>query len=657
MINLMRRYRNVLMAVFTAGLMLVWVIQATIGRNPDRTRTAERGTLNNRKVVGSDLYEAAADMKILSSVVIPELRASLMDLLVARQINFAKDEDDRTLQWFLLLKEATSYGLLPSDAQVSDVLDRLSQVGLSGDILHRQLSYLRVSEKRLRIAIAHALQLQSLSFMSINALVPSLPRVELEADLQLSTADVTVATIEGAKNWEKMPAPTEEQIKKQFETYKSVLPWSPESGTPVPVVAEHRFPFGYKYPDRAKVEYLRFDRAEVARQFSPTAEDEEAAFNYYTNHKKEDPRFTLQASATDVIGPTSQPTTEGGAGYKKWDDVKGELIKDEVAKRVDKLLKKIVDRARTLTEEPWKNVEKTESGYRKEFPQEMWGNYEKIADEIVQNKEFGGFRPSYHAVTGFLSEAELAKLKGIGDAYYESQNRKRMFAMLATRVQELVGTKDPMADLFLQVGPEGQTLRDEDGNYYIYRVTAAEKSHEPANVDEVRNQVIEDLKKIAAYEQAKTMAKDLAEQAKAGDLLELAKKKGVEVELATNVKQGSEAIGKKVGHVPGMIDAIFNLAHEPAATQPTQGEGGKRISPTTTLPKDESFNVYVMELTRYNPVSPMVFDIRRNDLVRLSEQEDRWEFVRSWMSLPAVMERMHFVQAPGASKAHKENDE
>jgi len=646
----MRKHGKILMAIFTVGLMMVWGIQGIVGRGSDNSGTMTRGALSGRKIVGSDLYEAATDLKILSEIGIvqnvwgQERLVSLLDILVGRTVALTREEEDRSLHWFLLRKEAQAYGLVPPLGEAAEVIAQVRKLDekMPPQLhLERQMQKLGVSEKRLRFAIAHALQLQAVAMLGVNAVVPSLPRVELEADQQLSTADVTVAMIDGVKDWEKMVEPTDEQMKAQFELYKSYLP-----GGGAEVAGRH-FPFGYKYPDRVKVEYLRFDRAEVAKQFSPTAEDEEAAFKYYTDHKKDDPRFVVQASALEVQGPNQ------AADYKKWDEVKAELIQDEMARRVDKLLKKIVDRARTLTEEPWKNVD-TENGYKKMLPQEQWGDYQKIADEIVRNKEFGGFRPSYHAVTGFQSEAELAKLTGIGGAYYEAQNRRRPFAVMATHVKELVGTKAPMADLFLMVGPEGQTLRDDAGNYYIYRVTAAEPSHVPTGLEDVRDQVVADLKKVAAYDQAKAKAKELADQAKTGNLLELAKAQGLEVEQAADVAQenqgmGGRGIGTKIGYVPGMIDAIFELAATPVR------DGEDRGNLTTMLAKDETFQVYVIELDRYKPVLPLTFASRRGEVVRQSEYKDRLEFVYSWTSLPSVMERMEFV--PAAKRTGKEKDE
>jgi len=651
----MRKHGKIIMAVFTVGLMLAWGIQGIVGRGGDSSGTMVRGTLDGRKIVGSDLYEAATDLKILSEIGIVQQNAwgqdrfvTLLDILVGGAVALTREEEDRPLHWFLLRKEAQAYGLVPPLGEATEMIAQVRKLDerMPPQLhLEWQMQRLGVSEKRLRYAIAHALQLRAVAMLGVNAVVPSLPRVELDADRLLSTADVTVAMIDGSKGWEKMAEPTEEQIKAQFELYKDYL-----AGGGGEVAGRH-FPFGYKYPDRVKVEYLRFDRVEVAKQFSPTAEDEEAAFKYYTDHKKDDPRFVAQASALEVQGP-NQAAAGGATEYKKWDEVKVELIQDEVARRVDKLLKKIVDRARTLTEEPWKNVD-TENGYKKVLPREEWGDYQKIADEIVRNKEFGGFRPAYHAVTGFQSEAELEKLAGIGGAYYEAQHRRRPFAVMAAHVKELVGPKDPMADLFLMVGPEGQTLRDEAGNYYIYRVTAAEPSHVPPDLAEVRDQVVADLKKVAAYEQAKAKAKELAEKAKTGNLLELAKADGLEVEQTADVAHENQrmrgmGIGPKIGYVPGMVDAIFELAATPVVVEEDRG------NLTVMLAKDETFKAYVIGLDRYKPVSPLTFALRRGEVVQQSEYQDRLEFVYSWTSLPSVMERMGFV--PVAKRSGKEEE-
>jgi hypothetical protein len=315
--------------------------------------------------------------------------------------------------------------------------------------------------------------------------------VEADADRMQSQATISVAIADGTRGWEKSPEPTPEQITKQFGLYKDISPTPPpptaasntESPPMPPTIEGHQYPFSYKYPDRVKVEYLRFDRGEVAKQFQPTEEDYDAAYRYYVDHPDEFVEVKAEATTQAATKPAVKPFSA----------VKEKLVQAQIDKRVSKKLGQVVDRARTLAAEPWKIPDK-------QVPPEQWADYKAIAEEMGTNKEFGGNRPSYNTATGLLSAAQLERQAGIGQAYFETPRGRIPFAMLATHVKELVGPKDPLSNLFLEVGREGPLLKDAAGNLYLYRVAAAEKTREPASLEEVRGQVAEDLKKLSAYE-------------------------------------------------------------------------------------------------------------------------------------------------------------
>src|SRR5262245_29796484 len=55
----------------------------------------------------------------------------------------------------------------------------------------------------------------------------------------------------------KVPDATADQLQKHFEKYADSMPDTPTDANP--------FGFGYKYPNRVKVQYIGVPRAEVAR--------------------------------------------------------------------------------------------------------------------------------------------------------------------------------------------------------------------------------------------------------------------------------------------------------------------------------------------------------------------------------------------------------
>jgi hypothetical protein len=132
--------------------------------------------------------------------------------------------------------------------------------------------------------------------------------------------------------------------------------------------------------------------------------------------------------------------------------------------------------------------------------------------------------------------------------------------------------------------------------------------------------------------------------------------KGWDADRVTGLTQTSNAVGK-LGVIPGMVEAVFKLTRESAATQPAQTQNGKRANPTTILARDESLKVYVVELSEYTPVSPALFAADRFQMVERSLDDERAQFAYAWLAPAALMERMHFVPAMAPKKDDKGDEE
>ena len=293
------------------------------------------------------------------------------------------------------------------------------------------------------------------------------------------------------------------------------------------------------------------------------------------------------------------------------------LVKDQVSVRVDKFLKRLTDRVLETAKQPWNSAKPDEGGYRETVPRDKWVDYKVLAENLAQSKEFEGYAPEYVQVGAWQGQVDLAKLEGIGGAFYETPNAHYPFADVATHIRELELPKDNFPRLFLQVGIEGPVIQDSSGNAYIFRVTDAEKSHTPASVDEVRGAVIEDLQKVAAYQQNQAQAKSLAEAAANGDLTTLAKNTISTRTVPELTHRGDDHT--EVRSIPGLVNAAFELAREGAATQPatlpastqaaaTQTAGTHKTAP---LNVDSRLQIYVIALDAFNPVTPGAFAANR----------------------------------------------
>jgi len=639
--HLMRKHGKVILAVVGSLLMIVFILPT--GRGSDTTAANYvRGHINGKKVVNADLAVAAGDIYVLNRVgrVIPiqgndNFISLFRVLIIARRIPLTPKEDLQSVHWYLLLKEAHSFGIVSGEQEITDTIAMLKFTDAE---MTKTLADLRIGQQTLRNAVGDALAIGKLAQLTMDSTQVSLPEVEYEANLDLSKIQIAYAAIDGAggSGWEKSPAPTDEQIKKQFDLYKDVLPTpipskADENNPPPtpPTIDGHTYPFGYKYPDRVKVEYLRFDKSQLAGLMKPDADDYDAAFTYFTQHPEQ---FKNAGDSTDFMVST-RPAS------KSWDEVKTALVQKQFDQRVSKLLKKAAERALALANEPWKNVE-APGGFRIQIDAKLWPDYHKIEADIAANKDFLGLKP-IDSATGWLGAEQLAKLPDIGDAYLQTPNGRIPFFAFATHVKDLLppGAKDPLGRFFLEVGPEGPMLANPAGDLFVYRVTAAEKSHAPASLDEVRPQVIEDLKKIASYQRAQAEAKEIARQARSGDLLGIAAAKKLEAHTSKDITQ-TDTI-PEIGPVPGFVEAAFALTKDPAATQPVKDS--KRVSATTTFDRDSVLKVYAIELVNYTPANSAEFAAKRSGLVSQVSQQNRFEFMYSWLNLDAIAKRLNYV--------------
>jgi hypothetical protein len=657
----MRKHGKVLLAIFGSLLMIVFVLPQ-FGSNAQDPQNFVRGKLNGKKVLNRDINAHGYAVMVLQNfrtpVTLPNWGTVPIPLIYQYAPFITPNQDLQATHWYLLLKEAETYGIGVTEQEVTTVV---SSMNMTEAEFNTAFTALRITPGILRQAIREGLIVNKLQTITMNATQISLPEIEYRANLDLSRIKIAYATLDGTKDWQSAPNPTDEQIKKHFDIYKDTLPTDartapkpadprqPAPAAPVPPTIDgHAYPFGYKHPDRVKIEFLKFDKAQLAKEFKPTSQDLDAAFDYYNKHQSE---FKTTPDMKELLGPptsaASQPATQP---VKSWEQVKNELVDKQVDQRAAALLRKIAERAATLANENWKSVTST-AGYRETLPREKWSDYSKIANDIAANKSFLNFKPTPGS-TDWQSETQLAEVPDIGKAFQQRANNKIEFPRLAVSVKELTGgtNKDALGALFLQVGPEGPLLTDAAGNFYLYRVVAAEKSHAPASVDEVKNQVIEDLKKLATYEKRKEEAKQLAAQATAGDLVELAKARNIPAAVSAPFNQRASEIpspaidtekAQTIGPVPGLVEAAFTMTKDPAATQPVKD--GKRVSATTTFASDATLRVYALELLDYTPTSAAEFAPRRVFLAQQFNGQAHQRFQQEWLSLDAIAARLNYV--------------
>lgn len=666
-----RKHGKWILAVLGVVLMVLWVLPNNNNMGNASRADQEIGRLDGKKLTPQMLGRARNDLlvySILDSYLQPRGNPIFQTLI---QSLYPRDKE---LHLYLRLIEADKYHLTASPDEVNQLLTNLGiEVQKLREFAQNEMRL--ESEKPLVQAAADYLVLNKLDDLALAALQPSLPELRHLATDWRSRVSVRYLMLDAAQDTlGTLPAPTPVELQAQYETYKDVLPVYKNQEPKL--IEGHRYPFGYKYPNRVRVEYLIFNRATVKeillanRTPQQDQQDFQDAYRYYQDHPKE---FTPEATPATSTAPASQPAV------KPWDSVATEIKGKMLDLRVDKFLSQMTDEAKKKTGEPWKTM--AADGYHEPVPPAKWVAYESVAEALSQEARFKKYRPKVLVTSGLMNAMGLQSLREIGQSYYQTpQNQGYPFALLAISVKELdVPTKDPVLKQ-LQVGLEGEILTDEQGNRYMYRVVEAEKTRQPKNLDEVKDQVVLDVQRRKTYEHYLRQGKLFAQEAAAKGLSSVADREHLTIKTElpfTRLNFGRNSytlepqpLATLNAVVPEFTQAAYNLAlgyETPATSQPATAPATAPSTMATTTPTtlaavttsrfnansprttsfgvEPSLQVFVMELLSFMPLGIDEFDQigTRQELIQQAQTDAARRFFRQWNTLDELCKRVKYV--------------
>lgn len=654
----MRKYGKVILAVLGVVLMVIWMLPNKGGHEGADLSKVEVGKLGGVTVTEADLYRARNDILVLQLFGERLQAARLPSGYGLLRFVSELDPQHQQLHLYLLLREAQKYNLW-NPAQISN-LDEINQfianMGLQQNQIEAILTSQHVDPPIFRNAIADFLTVERLNQLAYSTLQPSLPEIRHLGTALHSLVSVRYASLDASKPVAGLPAPTAAEIETQFNLYKEVLP--PEAGITPAEIQGHRYPFGYKYPDRVQVEFLTFNRkaaraiVEANRTPQQRQDDLLAAYkDYQANPNLFRDNATTEPAATAPATP-------------KWEAVASKYVEQKIEERVSSFLKLATDEALKASGVSWRDTAPDKEGYRPIPPADQWAPYAKVAEIIAKNPRFNGYTPIATPQTQWLSQKDLTSLEGIGDALYATQMKDYSLAELALHVREIQrNAKDPILRV-QQVGAEGPVLTDPQGNQYIYRVVNAQKAHMPATLDEVRPQVVADIQKRKTFEQYSQRGMILAQEAAQRGLPSVAsQQKLTDHELPAfsrlvgpSEEQASMSLRYPALQGLGVVPEFSNAAFEIAAQQTSESSATQAAAthPATSQPTphktgsvavEPRLEVFLLEVVRFAPMPRELFDSEavRGNLSQLAMMEAARTFIPKWWRLTSVSERLGFV--------------
>ena len=250
-------------------------------------------------------------------------------------------------------------------------------------------------------------------------------------------------------------------------------------------VGEGDHGFGYKMPDRFKLEWLFIpsDTIQDATTLSDKFSSREQ--RKFWRRNENDPRFP----AIDDSGIIPASVTEA------YLDTLTEKTRSQLSKNISEQLRN-----------PRRGVEEV-NGYL--VLPEDWGSKRLGFTELATSlqEEFGIDLPTYGSVATWTSISETNDIPVIGAL------RATNVGQLLTTCQTLISSAKEFKDsgaYRIQEGVASSVLQNSNNDLYLFRITETDPTREPESIDEVRDAVEKDLGRIARWETLQDMIETLA---------------------------------------------------------------------------------------------------------------------------------------------------
>ena len=360
-----------------------------------------------------------------------------------------------------------------------------------------------------------------------------------------TTASGRVALI--SPDTDSLDTPSDDRLQQVFDQYRDALPGQGEP-----------YPFGYRYPDRVKLQTLRLPMDQVRDAVEVDYVDVLDAY-------KSQPRRFADASGNTPPTPSA-------------DDARA-LTRELQRQRAEDMAGRILAQVQSAFAEQQRGLPQADGYF--ELPDDYAPpSWQPIIDR-VRDEHGVTLQIDQHA-DDWVALTQLAELPGIGRSQIGEGRGGVQFAPYVAASRELV--EDPAAvprSLRTQVGVTSKPLRGVSGDYYFFRLQEAQTSHAPESLDQVRDQVIADAKTFAGFEALKEQADDYRRRVVEDGLDAVADSAGVSV-----VETGAfQKVGDDAGNPPSVTGLGTSKAFVDAAFALVEGLDDP-AGDLTALPRD-----------------------------------------------------------------------
>jgi len=435
------------------------------------------------------------------------------------------------IYWYCLRYEAESAGISLGNDEVArllgQIIPQLFDGGSYSQVVGAIMSQSRITEETILATLGKLLAVLQYAHMTCSSEDVTTPQIMHTVSTEQEGVDVGYVRFDAAVFAEKLDKPDNGKMAAQFDKYKDFFAGQVSDDNP--------YGFGYKLPDRVRLEYIAIKLDDVRTIVTPPTQDQMG--DYYNRNKEQS--FTEQVRS-DPNDPNS--LTERVKGYAEVvDTIEKEIMKSKILSKAETILQQ----ARTITEAGLEDVDETEIAalsadeFRKKLGDS--GDYQKAAQQLSQEH---GIKV-YAGLTGTLGPLELQTDEHLrtlvvrGSGGNPVMLRQIVFAVDELEAIELGRFDAPKPRMYENIGPVRDWMTeygDASGTIMaVLRVVEASNASAPTSVDQsfstssfvfdpndqeadedvysVEEKVAEDVKKLAVMDTAKARAEDFIAQA------------------------------------------------------------------------------------------------------------------------------------------------
>lgn len=496
MMKFFRKHNKQLLAVFMALLLVVWLggsaLEALLAPKRDAIviATSKLGDIGE-----GDRIRASSEARILESLGIPWPRLGAA---------YARVDPLGIIEWVILTREAQQCGM---NARRIEAEDFLANRGMTPDQVRLYSAKRDIKPESVYAAVASFINVQRMVNLTVSSATRSEADLRAQAQKELETIKVDLVSF-NARTFE-IPdeAFSEDEIQAHFMAYRDK-----EQGKGLE--------FGYHQPPRVKAEYFKIDLQKVADHVRVRESTLESRAE---QRWRENPKHVAFARPREELtqdkaedgedgsedeGPPKEPPSPWYETFEEARDAGIRYERVEAARTHD--MGRITGWLMQQLSDPWFDREKGEDGYP--VPPEgvlAEDYYESVLARIPEQFRYGDAVSI--ARTGYFKQRDAWRQPDIGPAQLHTGGPTTdFFRDLVFRVQGVVPMPTAQgadSSLHLAVGQScAVPVIDRDGNIYIYRVIDVKPAGPPDSVDDVRDDVIRDLRLLRGFERAREEA-------------------------------------------------------------------------------------------------------------------------------------------------------